>query len=80
MMTTERQCATSWADIQRAYADRSYLDMPKEGDKFHVNLGGDMGTMVFQSTYDQTGKLYFVSECCLPDEKRMNQSNTNRGG
>ena len=70
---------TSWEALKAAVADGSIKEMLHSGDRIPVTLKTGEN-VIFEATYDENGKLYFVLRDCLEDEHAMNKSRTNEGG
>lgn len=70
---------TSWEALKAAVADGSIKEMLHSGDRIPVTLKTGEN-VIFEATYDENGKLYFVLRDCLEDEHAMNKSLTNEGG
>ena len=70
---------TSWEALKAAVADGSIKEMLHSGDRIPVTLKTGENA-IFEATYDENGKLYFVLRDCLEDEHAMNKSCTNEGG
>ncbi len=70
---------TSWEALKAAVADGSIKEMLHSGDRIPVTLKTGEN-VIFEATYDENGKLYFVLRDCLEDEHFMNKSRTNEGG
>lgn len=70
---------TSWEALKAAVADGSIKEMLHSGDRIPVTLKTGEN-VIFEATYDENGKLYFVLRDCLEDEHAMNKEWTNEGG
>lgn len=70
---------TSWEALKAAVTDGSIKEMLHSGDRISVTLKTGEN-VIFEATYDENGKLYFVLRDCLEDEHVMNKSRTNEGG
>lgn len=70
---------TSWEALKAAVANGSIKEMLHSGDRIPVTLKTGEN-VIFEATYDENGKLYFVLRDCLEDEHAMNKNRTNEGG
>lgn len=69
---------SDWAEIKAAVENGTVKDLVKSRDMIPVALkNGEK--IVFDATYDEAGKLYFVMHDCMNDTHAMNNDWTNEG-
>lgn len=70
---------TTWNALKAAVADGSIRELLHSRDQIPVTLKtGEK--VIFDVTYDETGKLFFVMHDCMDKEHVMNKRFTNAGG
>lgn len=70
---------TTWKALKAAVADGSIRELLHSRDQIPVTLKtGEK--VIFDVTYDETGKLFFVMHDCMDKEHVMNERFTNAGG
>ena len=70
---------TTWNALKAAVADGSIRELLHSRDQIPVTLKtGEK--VIFDVTYDETGKLFFVMHDCMDKEHFMNAHWTNAGG
>lgn len=70
---------STWKTLKEAVANGSIKKMLNSGDQIPVTLKTGEN-VIFEATYDENDKLYFVLRDCLEDEHAMNKKLTNEGG
>lgn len=70
---------TTWNALKAAVADGDIRELLHSRDQIPVTLKtGEK--VIFDVTYDETGKLFFVMHDCMDKEHVMNERFTNAGG
>ena len=78
LITTKTTFESSWAELKQAVKNGTIREVLHSGDKIPVTLKNGE-EVAFVATYDESGKLFFVSDNCLRDAYYMNPRFTNGG-
>lgn len=69
----------TWEELKEHRKNGTIGEILESGDQIPVTLK-DGEEVVFDVTYDETGKIFFVLHDCLAEEHCMNEKCTNEGG
>lgn len=69
----------TWEELKEHRKNGAIGEILESGDQIPVTLK-DGEEVIFDVTYDETGKLFFVLHDCLEEERCMNEKCTNEGG
>lgn len=67
---------TTWAEVK----ERANAGKIESGERFTFSMKSGERVTVKATRDTKTGKLFFVTEDCLEDERPMNKKDTNKGG
>ena len=72
----EKITETTWAEVK----ERANAGKIASGERFTFSMKSGERVTVKATRDTKTGKLFFVAEDCLEDERPMNKKDTNKGG